>query len=137
MFFVLYSLNCTHILARLKLYWLSKKLAPVNPESSMGDGIGQWLLNCTKNHSLTVFHWVILQKLTISIYDHLAWRLIGLYKGHQEETVYRSVDIGNAKDHAELKVVEKRSLQPSDSYRLLLLDDVKTIAPVHLYPFIS
>ncbi|MBH8555343.1 hypothetical protein I8751_23940 [Nostocaceae cyanobacterium CENA357] len=90
---------------------------------------------------MTVFSLVIPQKLTTSIYDHLAWGLIGLYKRHQEETVYRRVNIGNVEDHAQLKVVEKRSLQSNDSYRLLLLDEVihvvKTISPVHRYPLIS
>jgi 3-mercaptopropionate dioxygenase len=86
MFLVPCYLNCKHTLARLKLYWLSEKFAPVNPESRMGIGIGQWLLNCTKYRYLTVFSLVMPRDSKASIYDHLAWRLIGLYKGHQQET---------------------------------------------------
>ncbi|MBH8567242.1 cysteine dioxygenase family protein [Nostoc sp. CENA67] len=99
--------------------WLSEKFMQVNPDSRMGGGIGQWLLYRALDRSLTVFSLVIPPGSTTPVHDHLAWGLIGLYKGNQQETVYRRVDSGDAEGYAELEVVEERSLQPGDIYRLL------------------
>jgi predicted metal-dependent enzyme (double-stranded beta helix superfamily) len=118
----------TQTLARLEPYfqellaqeqWLPQKFAQVNPESRMGGGIGQWLLYRAKDRSLSVFSLVIPPGSTTPIHDHLAWGLIGLYKGNQEETVYRRVDSGDAQGHAQLQITEVRSLQSGDIYRLL------------------
>jgi 3-mercaptopropionate dioxygenase len=118
----------TQTLARLKPYfqellaqqqWLPEKFAQVNPESRMGGGIGQWLLYRAKDRSLSVFSLVIPPGSTTPVHDHLAWGLIGLYKGHQEETVYRRVDNGDGEGHAQLQVTEVRRLQPGDIYGLL------------------
>jgi predicted metal-dependent enzyme (double-stranded beta helix superfamily) len=122
------SENRTHTLAKLEPYfqellgqqeWLDEKFLQVNPESKMGGGIGQWLLYRAQDRSLTVFSLVIPPGSTTPVHDHLAWGLIGLYKGNQQETVYRRVDSGNSEGHAKLEIVEVRSLQPSDIYRLL------------------
>ncbi|MEH1878676.1 cysteine dioxygenase family protein [Nostoc sp.] len=118
----------TQTLAKLEPYfqqlltqqeWLPEKFAQVNPESKMGGGIGQWLLYRAKDRSESVFSLVIPPGSTTPVHDHLAWGLIGLYKGNQEETVYRRVDNGDFEGHAQLQVTEVRSLQPGDIYRLL------------------
>ncbi|MBE8968971.1 hypothetical protein IQ277_22940 [Nostocales cyanobacterium LEGE 12452] len=118
----------TQTLAKLEPYfqellaqqeWLPEKFAQVNPESQMGGGIGQWLLYRAKDRSLSVFSLVIPPGSTTPVHDHLAWGLIGLYKGNQEETVYRRVDTADTEGHAQLQVTEVRSLQPGDIYRLL------------------
>ncbi|MBD2253175.1 hypothetical protein [Nostoc parmelioides] len=46
----------------------------------------------------------------------IAWALISLYKGSQDETLYSRVDGGNLERYAELEVVEERSLKPDDIY---------------------
>ncbi|WP_392534367.1 hypothetical protein [Nostoc sp. C117] len=99
--------------------WLPEKFAQVNPDSKMGGGIGQWLLYRAKDRSLSVFSLVIPPGSTTPIHDHLAWGLIGLYKGNQEEIVYRRVDNGDDQGHAQLQITEVRFLQPGDIYRLL------------------
>ncbi|WP_375513109.1 hypothetical protein [uncultured Nostoc sp.] len=118
----------TQTLARLEPYfqellaqqeWLPQKFVQVNPESRMGGGIGQWLLFRAKDRSLSIFSLVIPPGSTTPVHDHLAWGLIGLYKGNQEETVYCRVDNGDAQGHAQLQVTEVRRLQPGDIYRLL------------------
>ncbi|MHC5823428.1 MAG: cysteine dioxygenase family protein [Nostoc sp.] len=118
----------TQTLAKLEPYfqellaqqeWLPEKFAQVNSESRMGGGIGQWLLYRAKDRSLSVFSLVIPPGSTTPVHDHLTWGLIGLYKGNQEETVYRRVDSGDAEGHAQLQVTEVRLLQPGDIYRLL------------------
>lgn len=99
--------------------WLPAEFAEPNPTSAMGGGIGQWLLYRSQDRSLTVFSLVIPPGSTTPVHDHLAWGLIGLYRGEQEETVYRLVDRGDTAGQADLDVVEVRSLQPGDTYRLL------------------
>lgn len=112
--------------------WLPEQFVEPNPESAMGGGIGQWLLYRSKDRSLTVFSLVIPPGSTTPVHDHLAWGLIGLYKGEQEETVYRRVDNGESEERADLEVVEERSLKPGDFYHLLPPDGdihaVKTIS---------
>lgn len=139
--------NRTQTLARLEPYFqellqeqelLSEKFIQVNPESKMGGGIGQWLLYRAKDRSLTVFSLVIPPGSTTPVHDHLAWGLIGLYKGNQQETVYRRVDSGDAQGHAELEVVEERSLQPGDIYRLLPPDgDIHAVKTTSQTPSVS
>lgn len=139
--------NRTQTLVRLEPYfqellqqqeWLSEKFIQVNPESRMGGGIGQWLLYRALDRSLTVFSLVIPPGSTTPVHDHLAWGLIGLYKGNQQETVYRRVDSGDAEGHAELEVVEERSLQPGDIYRLLPPDgDIHAVKTTSQTPSVS
>jgi 3-mercaptopropionate dioxygenase len=46
------------------------------------------------------------------IHDHLAWGLVGLYRGTQDEEIY-------AKGNGGLELVERRSLAPGDFYALI------------------
>ncbi|WP_342663882.1 hypothetical protein [Cylindrospermum stagnale] len=110
--------NRAQTLARLEPYfqellaqqgWLPEHFAQVNPKSKMGGGIGQWLLYRSKDRALSVFSLVIPASSTTPVHDHLAWGLIGLYQGNQEETVYRRVDDGSSALQAQLQVVEVRS----------------------------
>lgn len=118
--------------------WLPEKYIQINPESGMGGGIGQWLLYRAKDRSLTVFSLVIPPGSKTPIHDHLAWGLIGLYQGNQEETVYRRLDNGEAQGHAHLEVVEERSLQPGDIYRLLPPDgDIHAVKTISQTPSVS
>ena len=55
------------------------------------------------------------------MHDHLAWGLIGLYRGNQDEEIYRQVADG-------LELVRQRPLEPGDFYRLLPpLDDIHRV----------
>ena len=55
----------------------------------MGGGIGQYALYRAENGSLCLFSLVIPAGAQTPIHDHLAWGLIGVYRGVQDETVYR------------------------------------------------
>ncbi|BCL36239.1 hypothetical protein [Nostoc sp. MS1] len=118
--------------------WLPEKYAQINPESGMGGGIGQWLLYRSQDRSLTVFSLVIPPGAGTPVHDHLAWGLIGLYKGNQAETVYSRIDGGNLEGHAQLEVVEERSLQPGDIYRLLPPEgDIHAVKTTSASPSVS
>jgi 3-mercaptopropionate dioxygenase len=89
--------------------WLPDEYRQPNPESGMGGGIGQWLLFRAGDRSLTLFALVVPPGSETPVHDHLAWGLVGLYVGTQDEEIY----------DAELNLSERRALRPGDFYALL------------------
>lgn len=109
-----------HFAALLKkTNWLPEQFAQPNPGSGLGGGIGQWLLFRAQDRSLSVFSLVIPPGSKTPIHDHLSWGLVGLYKGEQEETVYRRVDNGELAGYAQLEIVGVYQVQKGSIYRLL------------------
>jgi predicted metal-dependent enzyme (double-stranded beta helix superfamily) len=106
--------------------WLPPAFCEPAPESGMGGGIGQWLLYRAGDGSLSLFSLVVPPGAQTPIHDHLAWGLVGLYRGTQDEEIY-SVDDGS------LELVERRSLGPGDFYALVPPTDdihrVRTTSP--------
>ena len=103
--------------------WLPDEYRQPNPESGMGGGIGQWLLFRAGDRSLTLFALVVPPGSQTPVHDHLAWGLVGLYTGTQDEEIY----------DAELNLSERRALRPGDFYALLPPRDdihrVRTTSP--------
>src|SRR6476619_2454376 len=91
--------------------WLPAEYQAAAPESGMGGGIGQWLLYRADDGSLSLFSLVVPGSET-PIHDHLAWGLVGLYRGTQDEEIY-------AQRGGALELVEQRSLEPGDFYVLI------------------
>jgi 3-mercaptopropionate dioxygenase len=92
--------------------WLPDPFRSAAPESGMGGGIGQWLLYRAGEGSLSLFSLVVPPGAETPIHDHLAWGLVGLYAGSQEEEIYVEREGG-------LELVERRSLRPGDFYVLI------------------
>jgi predicted metal-dependent enzyme (double-stranded beta helix superfamily) len=92
--------------------WLPAEYQADAPESGMGGGIGQWLLYHAEDGSLSLFSLVVPSGSQTPIHDHLAWGLVGLYRGTQDEEVYARGDDG-------LELVEQRALRPGDFYVLI------------------
>jgi 3-mercaptopropionate dioxygenase len=92
--------------------WLAPEYARDAPESGMGGGIGQWLLFRAGDRSLTLFSLVVPPGARTPVHDHLAWGLVGLYRGTQDEEIY------DGEPHA-LTLRERRALAPGDFYALL------------------
>ena len=74
------------------------------PGSGMGGGIGQWLLYRAERRSLSLFALVVPSGVATPVHDHLAWGLVGLYRGTQDEEIY-------AGDGDALELVERRALR--------------------------
>ena len=92
--------------------WLPAEYQADAPESGMGGGIGQWLLYHAEDGSLSLFSLVVPSGSQTPIHDHLAWGLVGLYRGSQDEEIYAEHDDG-------LELSERRSLKQGDFYTLL------------------
>ena len=67
--------------------WLPEEYQSPAPESGMGEGIGQWLLFRSAARDLCLFALVVPPGAATPVHDHLAWGLVGLYKGEQAEPV--------------------------------------------------
>jgi 3-mercaptopropionate dioxygenase len=106
--------------------WLPSEYQSASPESGMGGGIGQWLLYRAEDGSLSLFSLVVPSGSETPIHDHLAWGLVGLYRGTQDEEIF-------AERGAGLQLVEKRELRPGDFYVLIPPTDdihrVRTTSP--------
>ncbi len=92
--------------------WLPDAYRQDAPESGMGGGIGQWLLFRAADRSLCLFSLVVPPGAMTPVHDHLAWGLVGLYEGNQDEEFY---DLGDGR----LQLLRRRPLQPGDHYTLL------------------
>jgi predicted metal-dependent enzyme (double-stranded beta helix superfamily) len=92
--------------------WLPSRYQAPAPEGGMGGGIGQWLLYRAGDRSLSLFSLVVPPGAATPIHDHLAWGLVGLYRGTQEEEIYAERDGGVAP-------AEVRSLEPGSFYVLI------------------
>jgi predicted metal-dependent enzyme (double-stranded beta helix superfamily) len=92
--------------------WLPASYQAPVPGSGMGGGIGQWLLFRAGDGSLSLFSLVVPSCSATPVHDHLAWGLVGLYRGTQEEEIY---DAGGGS----VRLTETRALAPGDFYALL------------------
>ena len=114
--------------------WLPEDYRSPAPESGMGGGIGQWLLFRSADRDLSLFALVVPPGASTPVHDHLAWGLVGLYRGEQEETVYERRDEGAPiGEREELSVKLRRVIKRGDFYPLLPPEDdvhrVRTTSP--------
>jgi predicted metal-dependent enzyme (double-stranded beta helix superfamily) len=106
--------------------WLPERFQEGDPDSGMGGGIGQWLLFRAEDRSLSLFSLVVPSGAQTPVHDHLAWGLVGLYRGTQDEDIYAERGSG-------IELVESRALAPGDFYALIPPTDdihrVRTTSP--------
>ena len=106
--------------------WLPHRFREPAPESGMGGGIGQWLLYRAGDGSMSLFSLVVPPASQTPVHDHLAWGLVGLYRGTQDEEIF-------AQEDGQLRLTERRSLAPGEFYALLPPRDdihrVRTTSP--------
>lgn len=92
--------------------WLPDRYREPAAEGGMGGGIGQWLLFRAADRSLSLFSLVVPPGAMTPVHDHLAWGLVGLYDGNQDEEFYRP-------GGGTLELTRQRPLVPGDFYALL------------------
>jgi predicted metal-dependent enzyme (double-stranded beta helix superfamily) len=111
--------------------WLPEAYRAPAPDSGMGGGIGQWLLCRAEDGSLSLFSLVVPPGAETPVHDHLAWGLVGLYRGTQDEEIF-------ARRNGALELVERRSLEPGDFYTLLPpANDIHRVRTTSAEPSVS
>jgi 3-mercaptopropionate dioxygenase len=92
--------------------WLPGHYQEPAAEGGMGGGIGQWLAFRAADRSLALFSLVVPPGAMTPVHDHLAWGLVGVYRGNQDEEFY-------SPGGGECALVRHRPLAPGDYYALL------------------
>jgi len=111
--------------------WLPPAYLAPAPESGMGGDIGQWLLFRAGDGSLSLFSLVVPPGSETPVHDHLAWGLVGLYRGTQDEEVFE-------RDGDALRLAVRRSLSPGDFYALLPpVEDIHRVRTTSAEPSVS
>lgn len=118
--------------------WLPMEYSEPDLKSGMGGGIGQYALYRAEDGSLCLFSLVIPPGAQTPIHDHLAWGLIGVYRGVQDETVYRRLDDGADEFNAKLEVARQQTVKHGEFYTLLPpLDDIHYVRTASDTPSVS
>ncbi len=107
--------------------WLPPEYQEPATQSGMGANTGMWLLYRAGDGSLAFSALVLAPGRETPVHDHLAWGLVGLYRGEQDEIVYQRRDDGARDDYADLDVAERHALMPGDFYTLLPENDIHRI----------
>ncbi len=112
--------------------WLPDKFRGPCESGGMGGGIGNWLLYRSADRSFTLMSLVVPPGSATPVHDHLAWGLVGVYEGAQEESIYRLAG-GHGEEHGNLELVTVRHLRVGDFYELIPPDSdihsVRTTSP--------
>ena len=118
--------------------WLPKEYGEPDLKSGMGGGIGQYALYRAEDGSLCLFSLVIPSGAETPIHDHLAWGVIGVYRGVQDEPVYRRTDDGRDDTKATLEIARQQTVRHGEFYTLLPpLDDIHYVKTASDTPSIS
>lgn len=107
--------------------WLPEAFQERSETSGMGGGIGMWLLYRAGDGGLAFSSLVVPAGAQTPVHDHLAWGIVGLYAGGQDEDVFTRLDDGSTEDRATLEVTERRSIVPGDCYELLPETDIHRV----------
>src|SRR4051812_18125058 len=95
--------------------------------SGMGSHTGMWLLYRAGDGHLAFSVLVLGPGRETPVHDHLGWGLVGLYRGTQDEVVYRRRDDGTRDEYADLEVTERNALTPGEFYTLLPENDIHRV----------
>lgn len=119
--------------------WLPDEFRNTPAVGGMGAGIANWLLYRDTNGTLTLTALVLPPGAVTPVHDHLAWGLVGLYIGEQDEEVFEPVaPIEQAADHTDLKLVTKNHLKAGSFYELIPPSgDIHRVTTTSAYPSIS
>lgn len=108
-------------------HWLPDSYQQPVADSGMGSGIGTWLLHRSGDAGLALSVLVVPPGASTPVHDHLAWGLVGLYRGEQDEEVFSRQDDGASAERADLIIAERRALKPGDFYELLPETDIHRV----------
>ena len=99
--------------------WLPDEFARPDTASGMGGGIGQYALYRDEAGTLCLFSLVVPPGSSTPVHDHLAWGLVGVYRGMQLDTTYARMDDGSNKAKATLQIASQQTVSAGEFYTLL------------------
>jgi predicted metal-dependent enzyme (double-stranded beta helix superfamily) len=100
--------------------WLPEEFRRTSESGGMGKGIANWLLYRDTEGTLSLCALVLPPGAATPVHDHLAWGLVGLYMGEQDEEVYEAAaPVGRDDHHADLKLVARNHLEGGSIYELI------------------
>ncbi|MEM7334893.1 MAG: cysteine dioxygenase family protein [Chloroflexota bacterium] len=118
--------------------WLPEKYQlPAEGESGMGGKTGMWLLYRSGDGGLAFSALVLAPGTKTPVHNHLAWGLVGLYKGLQSEVVFDRTDDGSKEGFADLAVKETNELTPGDFYELMPENDIHQVETTSEFTSVS
>jgi predicted metal-dependent enzyme (double-stranded beta helix superfamily) len=118
--------------------WLPDAFAQPDTTSGMGGGIGQYALYRDQAGSLCLFSLVVPPGSATPVHDHLAWGLVGVYRGTQLDTTYARLDDGSDETKATLQVARQQTVEAGGFYTLLPPEgDIHYVKTVSETPSVS
>jgi predicted metal-dependent enzyme (double-stranded beta helix superfamily) len=118
--------------------WLPDQFAQPDATSGMGGGIGQYALYRDEEGSLCLFSLVVPPGSSTPVHDHLAWGLVGVYRGAQLDTTYARLDDGSNEAKATLQVASQQTVGAGEFYTLLPPEgDIHYVKTVSETPSVS
>jgi 3-mercaptopropionate dioxygenase len=122
--------------------WLPDQFRQPNWNSAMGGGIGSWLLYRSAAKDLSLFSLVVPVGAATPVHNHLAWGLVGLYQGEQEEeefNVPKDHDHHHVStSHVEIELRTRRILRKGEFYELIPPNnDVHRVRTISSVPSVS
>ena len=118
--------------------WLPDEFAQPDTTSGMGGGIGQYALYRDEAGELCLFSLVVPPGASTPVHDHLAWGLVGVYRGVQLDTTYARLDDGRDETRATLQVATRQKVPAGQFYALLPPDgDIHYVQTVSDAPSVS
>ena len=118
--------------------WLPDQFAQPDTASGMGGGIGQYALYRDEAGALCLFSLVVPPGSSTPVHDHLAWGLVGVYRGTQLDTTYVRLDDGSDEAKATLQVASRQTVGAGQFYTLLPPEgDIHYVKTVSETPSVS
>ncbi len=119
--------------------WLPNEFRRPAEAGGMGKGIANWLLFRDTDSTLSLSALVLSPGTATPVHDHLAWGLVGLYAGEQDEEVYEAVRAATDNEqHAEVQLVARNRLHVGSFYELIPpAGDIHRVITISPEPSIS
>jgi predicted metal-dependent enzyme (double-stranded beta helix superfamily) len=119
--------------------WLPEEFRRTYDAGGMGKGIANWLLYRDTEGLLSLSALVLSPGAVTPVHDHLAWGLVGLYAGQQDEEVYEpAAPVGPNDRRTNLKLVAKNRLEAGSFYKLIPpTGDIHRVITIGAEPSIS
>ena len=119
--------------------WLPGEFRRTTEQGGMGKGIANWLLYRDTTGTLSLSALVLSHGTATPVHDHLAWGLVGLYVGEQDEEIYEpAAPVGTDDHHSDLKLAGTKHLAAGSFYELIPpTDDIHRVITTSQEPSIS